>query len=147
MNHGKQDVEPSIPLGRTWRKFPEDMSQRYTLQESHGSHQRMESQEAVQTPGGGHSQYKGKQTQNPSYRRTIEPDRAYSGSLQLTRSRTTKISSCFTPFKHQEMSGQEAQFFTITGSFQEEKMMQGEKQDLFQPQTEGVSGLVYDEAY
>ncbi|MBW0587433.1 hypothetical protein O181_127148 [Austropuccinia psidii MF-1] len=107
----------------------------------------MESQESVQTPGGGNNQYKGQQTHYPSYRRTIEPDRAYSCSLQLTRSRTTKISSGFTPFKHQEMSGQESQFFTITGSFQEEKMIQREKQDLFQPQTEGVSGLVYDEAY
>ncbi|MBW0568945.1 hypothetical protein O181_108660 [Austropuccinia psidii MF-1] len=107
----------------------------------------MESKEAVQTPGGGRKQYKGKQTHYPSYRRTIEPDRAYSGSLNLTRSRPTKISSGFTPFKHQEMSGQESQFFTIPGSFQEEIMIQREKQDLFQPQTEGVSGLVYDEAY
>ncbi|MBW0561572.1 hypothetical protein O181_101287 [Austropuccinia psidii MF-1] len=26
MEHGQQEVQPSIPLGRAWRKFPEDMS-------------------------------------------------------------------------------------------------------------------------
>ncbi|MBW0477958.1 hypothetical protein O181_017673 [Austropuccinia psidii MF-1] len=32
MEDGQQEVQPSIPLGRTWSKFPEDMSQRDTLQ-------------------------------------------------------------------------------------------------------------------
>ncbi|MBW0499413.1 hypothetical protein O181_039128 [Austropuccinia psidii MF-1] len=31
MKHGKQEVQPSIPLGRTWRKFSQDMSQRDIL--------------------------------------------------------------------------------------------------------------------
>ncbi|MBW0523308.1 hypothetical protein O181_063023 [Austropuccinia psidii MF-1] len=26
--HGQQEFQPSIPLGRTWRKFTEDMSKR-----------------------------------------------------------------------------------------------------------------------
>ncbi|MBW0536937.1 hypothetical protein O181_076652 [Austropuccinia psidii MF-1] len=26
MEHGQQEVQPSIPVGRTWRKLPEDMS-------------------------------------------------------------------------------------------------------------------------
>ncbi|MBW0543933.1 hypothetical protein O181_083648 [Austropuccinia psidii MF-1] len=28
MEHGQQEVQPGIPLGRTWCKFPEDLSQR-----------------------------------------------------------------------------------------------------------------------
>ncbi|MBW0498384.1 hypothetical protein O181_038099 [Austropuccinia psidii MF-1] len=47
MDHGQQEVQPSIPLGRTWSKFPEDMSQRDILQRPHGNHQRMESHQAV----------------------------------------------------------------------------------------------------
>ncbi|MBW0528095.1 hypothetical protein O181_067810 [Austropuccinia psidii MF-1] len=31
MEHGQKEVQPSITLGRNWRKFPEDMSQRDTL--------------------------------------------------------------------------------------------------------------------
>ncbi|MBW0528441.1 hypothetical protein O181_068156 [Austropuccinia psidii MF-1] len=31
MEHGQQEVQTSIPLGRTWSKFPEDMSQKDTL--------------------------------------------------------------------------------------------------------------------
>ncbi|MBW0478730.1 hypothetical protein O181_018445 [Austropuccinia psidii MF-1] len=47
MEHGQQEVQPSIPLGRTWSKFQEDMSQRDTLQESYGNRQRMESHQAA----------------------------------------------------------------------------------------------------
>ncbi|MBW0515126.1 hypothetical protein O181_054841 [Austropuccinia psidii MF-1] len=50
MEHGQQEVQPSIPLGRTWRKLPEDMSQRDTNQRHYGNNQRMESQQEVQTP-------------------------------------------------------------------------------------------------
>ncbi|MBW0563256.1 hypothetical protein O181_102971 [Austropuccinia psidii MF-1] len=35
MEHGKQEVQPSIPLSRTWSKFPEDMSQRDTIKRSY----------------------------------------------------------------------------------------------------------------
>ncbi|MBW0527355.1 hypothetical protein O181_067070 [Austropuccinia psidii MF-1] len=52
MEHGQEEVQPSIPLGRTWSKLPKDMSQRDTLQKSYGNHQRMDSNQAVQTPGG-----------------------------------------------------------------------------------------------
>ncbi|MBW0489110.1 hypothetical protein O181_028825 [Austropuccinia psidii MF-1] len=52
IEHGKQEVQPSIPLRRTWSKLPEDMSQRDTLQISYANHQRMESHQEVQTPGG-----------------------------------------------------------------------------------------------
>ncbi|MBW0530929.1 hypothetical protein O181_070644 [Austropuccinia psidii MF-1] len=60
MEHGKQEVQPSIPLGRTWSKLPEDMSQRDRLQRHYGNHQRLESHQAVQTPGGEGKQDKGK---------------------------------------------------------------------------------------
>ncbi|MBW0460798.1 hypothetical protein O181_000513 [Austropuccinia psidii MF-1] len=49
MEHGQQEVQPSIPLGRTWSKFPEDMSQRNRLQRPYGNHQRKESHQEVQT--------------------------------------------------------------------------------------------------
>ncbi|MBW0550934.1 hypothetical protein O181_090649 [Austropuccinia psidii MF-1] len=41
MEHGQQEVQTSIPLGRTWSKFPEDMSQRDRLQRPYGNHQRL----------------------------------------------------------------------------------------------------------
>ncbi|MBW0536098.1 hypothetical protein O181_075813 [Austropuccinia psidii MF-1] len=59
MGHVKQEVQPSIPLGRTWSKFPEDMSQRDALQRSYGNYQRMESHQEAQTPGGEGNQDKG----------------------------------------------------------------------------------------
>ncbi|MBW0559580.1 hypothetical protein O181_099295 [Austropuccinia psidii MF-1] len=87
MEHGQQEVQPSIPLGRTWGKLPEDMSQRDRLQRPYGNHQRLESHQTVQTPGGEGKQDKGESSHYPSYRRTADPDRAYSDSFRLTRSR------------------------------------------------------------
>ncbi|MBW0480364.1 hypothetical protein O181_020079 [Austropuccinia psidii MF-1] len=138
MEHGQQEVQPSITLGRTWRKLPEDMSKRDMLKRPYGNHQRMKCQQAVRTPGGEGNQDKGKSSHYPSYRRTGEPERAYLNSFGLTRSRTTKISSGFTPFRHQNISGQESQFFTIPGSFKEKTRIQREKEDLFQPPAERV---------
>ncbi|MBW0491251.1 hypothetical protein O181_030966 [Austropuccinia psidii MF-1] len=40
MGHGQKEVQPRISLGRTWRKFPEDMSQRDQLQRTYGNDQR-----------------------------------------------------------------------------------------------------------
>ncbi|MBW0548379.1 hypothetical protein O181_088094 [Austropuccinia psidii MF-1] len=51
MEHGQQEVQPGISLGRTWRKLPEDLSQRDRLQRTYDDHQRLESHQAVQTPG------------------------------------------------------------------------------------------------
>ncbi|MBW0496134.1 hypothetical protein O181_035849 [Austropuccinia psidii MF-1] len=110
MEHGKQDVQPSIPLGRMRGKFPEDMSQIDRLQRPYGNHQR----------------------------RTSKQDREYSDSDRLTRSRPNQRSSDFTPFRNQRISGQESPFFTITGSFQEKTRIQGKKQDFFQPKAERV---------
>ncbi|MBW0466520.1 hypothetical protein O181_006235 [Austropuccinia psidii MF-1] len=92
----------------------------------------MESYQAVQTSGGDGNQDKGESSHYLSYRRTAEPDRAYSDSFQLTRSRPTQISSSFTPFRHQQISGQESRFFTILGSFQDKTRIQEKKQDFFQ---------------
>ncbi|MBW0477355.1 hypothetical protein O181_017070 [Austropuccinia psidii MF-1] len=75
MRRGQEEVQPSIILGRTWRKFPEDLSERDTVQRSYGNHQRMEYQQEVQTPGGEGNQDKGKSSQYQSYRITIEQDR------------------------------------------------------------------------
>ncbi|MBW0470932.1 hypothetical protein O181_010647 [Austropuccinia psidii MF-1] len=114
------------------------MSQRDTLQRSYGNHQRMESQQEVQTPGGEGNQDKGKSSQYPSYRRTIEQDRAYSHSFSLTRSKPPRLPSSSTPFNQKQIIDQESSFFTIPGSFQENKRIQREKQYFFQPQAERV---------
>ncbi|MBW0565777.1 hypothetical protein O181_105492 [Austropuccinia psidii MF-1] len=65
MQHGQQVVQPSITLGRTWSKFPEDISQRDTLQRSYGKYQRIEFQQEVQTPGEDGTQNKGKSSHYP----------------------------------------------------------------------------------
>ncbi|MBW0484944.1 hypothetical protein O181_024659 [Austropuccinia psidii MF-1] len=76
MDHGQQEVQPSISLGRTWSKFPEYLSQRDRLQGPYGNHQRLESYQEIQTPGGKGKQDKGESSHYPSYRRTANPDRA-----------------------------------------------------------------------
>ncbi|MBW0479071.1 hypothetical protein O181_018786 [Austropuccinia psidii MF-1] len=126
MEHVKQEAQPSIPLGRSWSKFPEDMSQRDTLQRPYGNHQRLEPHQVVQTPGD-RNQEKGESSHYPRYRRTAEPDRAYSDSFRLTRSRPNQLSSGLTPFRHQQISGQESPFFTIPDSFQEKTRIQEQK--------------------
>ncbi|MBW0485255.1 hypothetical protein O181_024970 [Austropuccinia psidii MF-1] len=107
MAHGQQEVQPSIPLGRTWSKLPEDNIQRDILQRSYGNPQSMESHQAVQTPGAEGNQDKGESSHYPSYIRTAEPGKAYSNSFRRIRSRQTQLSSGFKPFWHQKISGQE----------------------------------------
>ncbi|MBW0573286.1 hypothetical protein O181_113001 [Austropuccinia psidii MF-1] len=138
MEHGKQEVQPGISLGRTWSKLPENLSQRDRLQRPYDNHQWLESHQAVQTPGGERKQNKSESSHYPSYRRTSNPDRAHSDSFRLTRSRPNQLSSGFTPFKNQQISGQESPFFTIPGSFQEKTRIQGQKQDCFSPKAEKV---------
>ncbi|MBW0508830.1 hypothetical protein O181_048545 [Austropuccinia psidii MF-1] len=138
MEHGQQEVQPSITLGRPWSKFPEDMSQRDILQGLYGNHQRMESHQEIKTPGGERNQDKGESSHYPSYRRTAEPDMAYSNSFRLTRSRPTQLFSGFTPFRHHKISVQESPLFTILGSFQEKTRIQGQKQRIFQPKAARV---------
>ncbi|MBW0477719.1 hypothetical protein O181_017434 [Austropuccinia psidii MF-1] len=118
--------------------LPEGMSQRDTLQRSYGNHQRMESQKAVQTPGGKGSQDKGESSHYPSYRRTTETERAYYDSLRITGNRPTQLSIGSKPFSQQQISDQESPFFTIPGGFQEKTRIQSKKQDFFQPQPERV---------
>ncbi|MBW0477153.1 hypothetical protein O181_016868 [Austropuccinia psidii MF-1] len=101
IEHGKQEVQPSIPLGRTWRKLPENLSQRDRLQRPYGNHQMLEYHQTVQTPGGEGKQDKGESSHYLRYRRTTDPDRAYSDSFRLTRSRPSQLSSGFTLFRNQ----------------------------------------------
>ncbi|MBW0497050.1 hypothetical protein O181_036765 [Austropuccinia psidii MF-1] len=112
MEHGQHEVQPSITLGRTWSNFPEDMYQR-----AYGNHQRKKSHQEVQTPAREGNQDKGELSHYPSYRIIDKPDRAYSDSFRITRSRPTQLSSSFTPFRHQKISAQESPFLTIPGSF------------------------------
>ncbi|MBW0542674.1 hypothetical protein O181_082389 [Austropuccinia psidii MF-1] len=94
--------------------------------------------EAVQTPGGEGKQDKGESSHYPSYRRRADPDRVYSDSFRLTRSRPNKLSSGFTPFRSQRISGQESPLFKFPGGFQEKTRIQGQKQDHLQPKEERV---------
>ncbi|MBW0486066.1 hypothetical protein O181_025781 [Austropuccinia psidii MF-1] len=134
MEHKQQQVKPGIPLGRTWSKLPEYLSKRDRLQRPYGNHQRLESHQEVQNPGGEGKKDKGESSHYPSYRRTDDPDRAYSDSFRITRSRPNQLSGGFTPFINQQISGQESPFFTIPGSFQEKTRIQGQKQDHLQPE-------------
>ncbi|MBW0482510.1 hypothetical protein O181_022225 [Austropuccinia psidii MF-1] len=93
---------------------------------------------AVQTPGGEGKQDKGESSHYPSYRRITDPNRAYSDSFKLTRSRPNQLSSFFTPFRNQHISGQESPFFTIPGSFQEKTRIQGQKKDHLQPKEDRI---------
>ncbi|MBW0547211.1 hypothetical protein O181_086926 [Austropuccinia psidii MF-1] len=120
MEHGQKEVQHGISLGRTWRKFPEDLSQ------------------AVQTPVGEGKQDNGESSHYPSYRRTTDPDRAQLDSFRLTRRRPNQLSSGFPPFRNQQVGGQDSPFFTLPGSFQEKTRTQGQKQDLFFPKAERV---------
>ncbi|MBW0485776.1 hypothetical protein O181_025491 [Austropuccinia psidii MF-1] len=101
MENGKQEVQPSIKLGRTWSKLPEDILQRPY-------------EEQLNQKG---------------------PTLIPSGSQEVDQ---PQFSSGFKPFRHQQIGGQESQFFTIPGSFQEKKRIQGQKQDIFQPKAERV---------
>ncbi|MBW0511132.1 hypothetical protein O181_050847 [Austropuccinia psidii MF-1] len=131
-------VQPSIPLGRTWSKLPEVLSQRDRLQRPYGNHQRLEFHQEGQTPGGEGRQDKGEASHYPSYRRTADPDRACLDSFRLPRSRPNQLNSGFTPLRNQDISGQESIFFTIPGSFQEKTRIQGQKKDHLQPEEERV---------
>ncbi|MBW0472764.1 hypothetical protein O181_012479 [Austropuccinia psidii MF-1] len=138
MEHGQQEVQPSIPLGRTWSKLPEDISQRNRLQRPYGNHQRLESHLEVQNPGGEGKRDKGESSHYPSYRGTADPERTYSDSFRLTRSRPNQLSSGLTPFRNQKTSGQESPFLKIPGSLQEKKRIQGKTKALFQQKAERV---------
>ncbi|MBW0581279.1 hypothetical protein O181_120994 [Austropuccinia psidii MF-1] len=134
MEDGQQEVQPNSSLGRYWSKLPKDLPQRDRLQGPYGNHQRLESYQEVQTPGSKGNQDKGESSHYPSYRRTTDPDGEYSCYFRLTRRRPNQLSSGFTPFRNQQISGQESPFFKIPGSFQDKTR----KQDLLQPEEERV---------
>ncbi|MBW0490958.1 hypothetical protein O181_030673 [Austropuccinia psidii MF-1] len=77
MEHGQEEVQPGILLGRTWFKSPEDLSQRDRRQRPYGNHHRLESHQAVQNPGGEGQHDKGELSHYESYRRTTHPDKPY----------------------------------------------------------------------
>ncbi|MBW0465453.1 hypothetical protein O181_005168 [Austropuccinia psidii MF-1] len=116
MEHGQQEVLPSNPLGRTWSKFTEDMSQGDSLQRYYGNQQRLQSHQEFRTPGEEGNQDKGESSSYPRYRRTADLDREYLDSFRFTRSRPNQLSSGFTTFRKKQRSGQESPFFTIPGS-------------------------------
>ncbi|MBW0554659.1 hypothetical protein O181_094374 [Austropuccinia psidii MF-1] len=116
MEHGQQEVQPSIPLEELAASC-----QKICLKE-------LEFKVLMVITKGW----------DPTRQRTTDPDRAYSDFFRLTRSRPNKLSSGFTSFRNQNINGQESQFFTIPGRFQEKTRTQGKKQELFQPKAERV---------
>ncbi|MBW0509300.1 hypothetical protein O181_049015 [Austropuccinia psidii MF-1] len=116
MEHGQQKVQPGKSLARTWRKLPEDLSQRDRLQKPYDNHKSLESYQAVQTPGGKGTEDKGESSYYPSYRRTVNTDRADSDSFRLTRSRPNQLS----------------------GSFQDKTRKQGQEQNHIKPEEERI---------
>ncbi|MBW0574498.1 hypothetical protein O181_114213 [Austropuccinia psidii MF-1] len=111
MEHGQQEVQPGMSLGRTWSKMPEYLSQRDRLQRPYDNNQRLESHQAVQTPGGEGKQDKGESSHYPSYIRTTDPHREHSDSFRLTSIRPNQLSSGLKPFRNQQISGQESPIF------------------------------------
>ncbi|MBW0464197.1 hypothetical protein O181_003912 [Austropuccinia psidii MF-1] len=106
------------------------------LQRPYGIYQTLESHQEVQTAGGEGKQDKGESSHYPSYRRTADPDRAYSDSIRLKRSRPNQLSSGFKSFRNQQISGQELPLLTILGHFQEKTRIKVQKQDDLQREEE-----------
>ncbi|MBW0462097.1 hypothetical protein O181_001812 [Austropuccinia psidii MF-1] len=103
----KQDVQPAFTPGGTWGNILEDISQRKISQRPYGNHQRLDSQQPVQTLRREGKQEKEEPSHNQGYRRAMDPEREYSDSFRLTRSRQAQLSSGFTPLRFQKNSGQE----------------------------------------
>ncbi|MBW0538396.1 hypothetical protein O181_078111 [Austropuccinia psidii MF-1] len=101
------------------------MSWRDIFQGPYGNYEILEYKQEVQALRRAGSQYKGESSHNPGYRGAMEPERAYSDSFRITRSRTTQLSSSLTPLIIQKAGGQESSFFTITGRFQEKTSTNG----------------------
>ncbi|MBW0569457.1 hypothetical protein O181_109172 [Austropuccinia psidii MF-1] len=97
----------------------------------------MEFQHKVQNPGGEGNQDKGTSSHYLSYRRTIEPDRAYSDTFRLTRSRLAQLSSAFTPFRKQQISDQESPLFKLQVVSSRRQGYKAKK-DFFKKQAERV---------
>ncbi|MBW0543625.1 hypothetical protein O181_083340 [Austropuccinia psidii MF-1] len=138
MDHRQQELQPGISLGATWNKCSAYLSQIDRLQRPYDNYQRLESHQAVQTPGGEGKHDKGESSYYPSYRRTTDPDRAHSDSFRITRSSPNQLSSGFTPLRNQQISVQESPFSPLSGEFQEKTRTQGQDQDLFSPKAERV---------
>ncbi|MBW0475215.1 hypothetical protein O181_014930 [Austropuccinia psidii MF-1] len=139
MENRKQDVQPSITLGRTWIKMPEDMSQRDNLQRPYKNYKIWNPKRNFQTSIGKGRNNKCESRHYPSHRRPIEPEREYSDSFRLTGSgKVNQLPSGFTPLRIQKFSGKRSPFFTIPGCFQEKTRIQKQKNNFFQPEAEGV---------
>ncbi|MBW0477394.1 hypothetical protein O181_017109 [Austropuccinia psidii MF-1] len=77
IENGQQGVQPRIPLGRTWSKLTEDISQRDRNYRSYGNHQRLQPNRPVQTPGGEGNQ------ENQATIQAIEEQLTQTGHTQI----------------------------------------------------------------
>ncbi|MBW0516313.1 hypothetical protein O181_056028 [Austropuccinia psidii MF-1] len=82
VEHGTQEVQSGLTLGRVRGKLSEEISQRYFFQRPYGNYQRLESKQEIQTPRREGSQNHPETSHNPGYRGAMEPERAYSCFIQ-----------------------------------------------------------------
>ncbi|MBW0467315.1 hypothetical protein O181_007030 [Austropuccinia psidii MF-1] len=134
----EEDTLDTVVDGKTLREIIPTLPFTFQLNRNLKTEDWKDMGQAVQTPGGEGKQDKGESSHYPSHRRTTDPYRAYSDSFRLTRSRPNQLSSGFTPFRNQPISGQDSPFFTMPGSFQEKTRIQRQKQDHLQPKEGGV---------
>ncbi|MBW0469331.1 hypothetical protein O181_009046 [Austropuccinia psidii MF-1] len=138
VKNGTHKVQPGFTLSITRGKLPEDISQRVVFQRAYGNYPRLESQHTIQTLRREGSQNQGESSQNPGYRGSMEPERAYSDFFRITRRRPTRLSSGFKPPRIQKSRGQESPFFTIPASFQDKTRIKGKEKNYFQQEEERI---------
>ncbi|MBW0501612.1 hypothetical protein O181_041327 [Austropuccinia psidii MF-1] len=114
MGHGQQEVQPGIPLGRTWRKFARDLSQRDRLQRPYGNHQRLESHQES------------------------HKEQAKSAPSGLTRFRNQQISGQESPLF--TIAGNFQEKTRIQGQKQDHLQPEEEKVRPYDPETVGLGG-------
>ncbi|MBW0514727.1 hypothetical protein O181_054442 [Austropuccinia psidii MF-1] len=138
MEHGQQELQPIFTLGGTESMLPEGMSQRYTLQRSYGNYKRMKSKQAVQSPRGRAARIRENQATTQAIEEHLnqkEHTLIPSGSQGVDK---PQLSSGFTPFRNQKISGQESPFITTPGNFKENTRIKGQEQYFSQPKEERI---------
>ncbi|MBW0512722.1 hypothetical protein O181_052437 [Austropuccinia psidii MF-1] len=97
MGNGRHGIKTRFPLQRTCRKYSEDFLQRDILQRT-------------------------------SHRQEMEPEITYSDPLRLMRTgNPTRLSSGFTPLRHQQISDPESPYFPTPEVIQERKRIIGQE--------------------
>ncbi|MBW0460757.1 hypothetical protein O181_000472 [Austropuccinia psidii MF-1] len=139
MKHGRQKILTKLPLTRTRNKFPEGFSQRDIFQRHHQIHQKVESEQEAQTPGGKGRNYQRDQRYYPIYGREMKTERSYTYSFSLTgNGKSAQLLGGFKPLRIHKVSGQESPLFQIPSSFQDKERIKRKEKYLFHLEAERV---------